>query len=165
MELADLARLRSRGQRPVQLRVFRAVCDHSRFSMGESRSLRRGRCFVDRRPVPRVWPAATLSRQDFRVDIRDHQFVAVRFLCLRDFLCAATSAALRAGATSWTEGSIVFVARPNRQRGRIGGFTFTERRGPDFLSRPLVTALQLRVAEFPAASFGFHVTRRSCGGD
>ena len=52
------------------LRVLRAVSDHARFSVGESFALWNWRCVVARRSVPRVWPAATLSRQNFRLDLR-----------------------------------------------------------------------------------------------
>src|SRR5258708_37993364 len=63
VELADLARLHRRGRRIVQLRIFRAVSDYARFSVGESLALRCWRSAVAFWYLPRVWAAATLSAE------------------------------------------------------------------------------------------------------
>ena len=69
MELAYLGRLRCRSHRAVLLRILRAVSNDAGFSVGESSAFWNwGRVF-DSWLVPRLRPAAGLSRKDFRFDL------------------------------------------------------------------------------------------------
>src|SRR5205085_12496376 len=141
LELAALDRLRYRGRRSVQLRIFRAVSDHAGFSMGESSALRHWRGAVALRSVPRIWTTAGLSRQDFRFDLHRDRFSSLRLLCLRNFLCAERSAALCTGAARRRKSSGLHVAGPKCKTRRPARSHFRKRRRSDFLPGTLVTPL------------------------
>src|SRR6266542_1028697 len=132
MELADLARLYFRHRRRVAARRF----------------------------VPRVWATASLSWQNFRLDLRNDQLSPLCIFRLRDFLRSAPGSALISRAARWGKGAGIHVGRSKWKISRPRGFAFRLKScRADFLSRLLVTALQLRVAEFSATTFGFRCAR------
>ena len=65
------------------------------FSMGESFALWNWGCVVDSRPVPRVRPAASLPRKDFRLDLYSDCCACCRVFQLRNLLRRATGAGLK----------------------------------------------------------------------
>src|SRR2546423_7145803 len=85
MELAGLGRLCCRCWRIVLLWVLCAVSGDTRFSMGKSVALRNRRRVVDRRLVPSVWPAATLSRQVFGSIFSAIALLFLAFFCYEIF--------------------------------------------------------------------------------
>src|SRR5207302_1785990 len=137
-----------------------------------SRAIFRGRIFCSLASAPLCcWSVCSgpLDDRNFTVaqfSVRSSLLSAscVRVLCLRNLLCASTSPALRTSAAGRRKSAGVFIARPKWQVSSIDGSAFSQWRGPDFLSRTLVTALQLRVAEFPEAYLGFQRAQRSCSG-
>src|SRR5437763_10447947 len=139
LELAAVGRLRRRGWRIVQLRIFRAISDHARFSMGESFVIWNRRRASALRLVSRVWATASLSRQNFRIDSCRDCNVPLRLLRLRNLLCASTSAAFGASAAGWPKSSRVHFARPKWKTGRPFRSALPERRGLNFLSGTLLT--------------------------
>src|SRR6266480_4350752 len=104
MELADLGRLRCRSSRAVLLRVLRAVSNDAGFSMGESFAFWNWGCLADSWLVPRVRPAASLPRKDFRLDLRSDCCACCRVFQLRNPLRAASSAGLSRCPACWAEG-------------------------------------------------------------
>ncbi len=165
VELVHLGRVRSRGRRIVQLRMVRAISGRARFSVGKSFALRNRRRVVDRRFVSRIWSAATLSGQGFWFGLQRNCISILRIFRLRNFLRAATGSCFEWRAPRWATGTGLFTTgskwkarRPRRFAPETVG---TEGGRGDFLSRILVTALQLRVAEFSAKAWGIRCTRYS----
>ena len=77
------------------------------------------------------------------------------FFWLRNFLRPAPGSALHSRATRWRKGAGLHIAGSKRAAGRPRRFAFRLKGySADFLSRLLVTTLQLRVTEFPAKAFG-----------
>src|ERR1700693_98668 len=141
VELAPLGRVRRRGRRIIQLPILRALSDYAGFSVGEPVALRDRRGPAAGRFVSRVWPAASLSWQDLRLDLHRHSLALVRVSLLRNILRFASGSTFGAGATHWRESSGFHVAGPGRQTGGACRFTFAQWHGADFLSRLLVTTL------------------------
>jgi len=83
MELAALGGIRCRLWRLVHLRIFRLVSDHPRFSVGESFALQHRRDSAAGRSVPNLWETTSLSRQNFRIDLRRSQLFSLCVLRLR----------------------------------------------------------------------------------
>ena len=158
MELAHLGRIHNRGRRIAQLRMVRAISGDARFSMGKSFALRDRRRVVDRRFVSRIWSAATLSGQGFWVRLHLNSVPVLRLFRLRNLLRAPTGSDFEWRAASWAIGAGLFTTGSKWESRRPGRFTpgtiGTEGARADFLSRILVTALQLRVAEFSAKAGG-----------
>src|SRR4029077_13549121 len=158
MELADLGRLRCRSRRAVLLRILRAVSNDAGFSMGESFALWNWGCVVVSRSVPCVRPAATLSRQNFRLDLRSDCCARYRVFQLCNLLRRATGARFNWRAARWPKGARLFTTgskwKSCRSRRFALGVGGTQGGRTDFLSRLLVTAMQLRVAEFSAKTAG-----------
>ncbi|PYK11157.1 MAG: hypothetical protein DME61_01510, partial [Verrucomicrobia bacterium] len=160
MESADLGWFCRRRRRIVFLRLLRAVSNHPRFSMGKSITLWNWRCVVDRRPLSRFWPAATLSRQNLRLNLYCDRAVSFRIFQLRNLLRPPPGSALISGDARWGKGAGIHVGRSKWKISRPRGFAFRLKScRADFLSRLLVNALQLRVAEFSATAFGFRCAR------
>jgi hypothetical protein len=105
MELADLDRLRFHNRRALVLWVLRPVSNHARFSLGEFFALWNWGCVVDNRSVPRVWPAAGLSRKDFRLDLRSGRSACCRVFQLRNLLRPPAGAGLSWRTTRWSKGT------------------------------------------------------------
>src|SRR5512132_1496047 len=105
MELADLGRLRCHSRRAILLRVLRAVSSDAGFSMGESFAFWNRGCVVDSWLVPRVRPAASLSRKDFRLDLYRDCCACCRIFQLRNLLRRATGAGLKWRAARWAKGT------------------------------------------------------------
>ncbi len=77
------------------------------------------------------------------------------FFCYEIFYVAASGSALRSCAAPWRKGAGLHVVGSKRAAGRLGRFAFRVASCcADFLSRFLVTIMQLRVAEFPAKASG-----------
>ena len=89
--------------------------------------------------------------------------IGLFFFCvfqLRNFLCRASGSSLCPCAAPWRTGTGLPVAASKRDAGGFGRFAFRIKScRADFLSRFLVTAMQLRVAEFPAKAFGVRCAR------
>jgi hypothetical protein len=99
-------------------------------------------------------PATTLSWEDLRLDPHSNRPVSFRVFQLRNVLRPTPGSALHSRATGWRKSAGLHIAGSKRAAGRLGRFAFRIKGcRADFLSRFLVTALQLRVAEFPAKSF------------
>ena len=82
------------------------------------------------------------------------------FFSYEIFLRPPPGSALISGAARWRKGAGIHVGRSKWKAGRSRGFAFRLKScRADFLSRLLVTALQLRVAEFSATTFGFRCAR------
>src|SRR5438876_455872 len=163
MELADLGRLRCHSRRAVLLRVLRAVSNDAGFSMGESSAFWNWERVFDSWVVPRVRPATGLSRKDFRLDLHSDCCARCRLFQLRNLLRSAAGAGLSWRTARWAKGTRLHTTGskwktcwPRRFAVRL------ESCRADFLSWFLVTAMQLRVAEFPATAFGIRRARRSC---
>src|SRR6266853_5532041 len=155
MELADLGRLRCRSRRAVLLRVLRAVSNDAGFSLGESSAFWNWRCVVDSWSVLCVRPAAGLSRKDFRLDLHSDCCARCRLFQLRNLLRSAAGAGLSWRTACWAKGTRLHTTGskwktrwPRRFAVRL------ESCRADFLSWFLVTAMQLRVAEFSAKAAG-----------
>jgi hypothetical protein len=155
MELADLGRLPCRNHRAVLLRVLRAVSNDAGFSMGESSAFWNWGRAVDSRSVPCVWPAASLSRKDFRPDLHRDCCTRCRVFQLRNLLRRAPGAGLSWRAARWAKGTRFHTTGSKWKTywSRRFAIRFKSRRA-DFLPRFLVTAMQLRVAEFSAKAAG-----------
>src|SRR6266516_6115748 len=139
MELADLGRLRCRSSRAVLLRVLRAVSNDAGFSMGESFAFCNWGCLADSWLVPRVRPAASLSRKDFRLYRYSDCCACCRVFQLRNLLRRATGAGLKWRAAHWAKGTRLHTTGskrktcwPRRFALGIGG---TQGGRTDFLSR------------------------------
>ena len=155
-----------RSHRAVLLRVLRAVSNDAGFSMGESSAFWNWGCVFDSWLVPRVRPAASLSRKDFRLDLHSDCCACCRVFQLRNLLRRATGAGLNWRAARWAKGARLHATGskwktcwPRRFAVRL------KSRRADFLPRFLVTAMQLRVAEFSAKAAGvrgaWHSRRRN----
>src|SRR5438094_4619055 len=163
MELADLGRLCCRSRWAVLLRVLRAVSNDAGFSMGESFAFWNWRCVFDSWVVPRVRPVTGFPRKDFRLDLHSDCCARCRVFQLRNLLRPAAGAGLRWRSARWAKGTRLYTTGSKWKTGWSGRFTFRlESCRVDFLSWVLVTAMQLRVAEFPATAFGIRRARRSC---
>src|SRR5205807_10654004 len=157
VELAHLGGIRNRGRRIVQLRMVRAISRHARFSMGKSLALWNRCCVVNRRLVSRVWSATTLSGQGFWFGLQRNSIPILCIFRLRNLLRAATGSRFEWRAARWATGTGLFTTgskwKSRRPRRFAPGTVGTEGGRADFLSRFLVTAMQLRVTEFPAKAF------------
>src|SRR5215813_7209028 len=157
MELADLGRFFNRPWRTLFIWVLRTVPNHAGFSMGGSFALWNRRCVVNRRFVSRVRAAAALPRENFRIDLHSHCCVLHRIFQLRSFLRSAAGSRFEWRAARWAKGTRLHTTGSKWKSGRPWRFAprtvGTEGGCVDFLSRILVTSLQLRVAEFPATAF------------
>ena len=165
MELANLGWFRCCPRRIVFLRLFRAVSNYARLSMGEPFALWNWNCVVAPGSLSRVRPASTVSREDLRFDFHSDSHVPHLAFQLRNFLRLATGPGFDWGTAHWATGTRLFPTGSKwktrwARRSNLGTVGTEGGRG-DFLSRILVTALQLRVAEFPAKAFGFRCTRYS----
>ncbi len=146
------------ARRAVLLRVLRAVSNHARFSMGESFALWNWGCVVDRRLVPRVWPAASLSRKDFRLDLHSDCCACwSRFSVTKSFTCCDRCRLQLARRASGKKRRISHCRIKMENRSALGDLLLrasSKAVAADFLSRFLVTAMQLRVAEFSGKASG-----------
>src|SRR6266550_1756943 len=163
MELADLGRLRCRSSRAVLLRVLRAVSNDAGFSMGESFAFWNWGCLADSWLVPRVRPAASLPRKDFRLDLRSDCCACCRLFQLRNLLRSAAGSGLSWRTARWAKGTRLHTTGSKWKTRWPRRFAVRLKRcRADFLSWFLVTAMQLRVAEFPTTAFGIRRARHSC---
>jgi hypothetical protein len=84
--------------------------------------------------------------------------VSILVFQLRDFLRLAAGSGIDWGAACWATGTRLFPTgskwKTHWPRRSAPGTVGTEVDCADFLSRILVTTLQLRVAEFPAKAWG-----------
>src|SRR5258705_1598989 len=105
MELADLGRFRFHSRRAVLVRVLRTVSNDARFSMGELCAFWNWGCVVDSWLVPRVRQAASLSRKDFRLNLRSDSCSCCRVFQLRNLLRHAAGAGLSWRPVRWAKGA------------------------------------------------------------
>jgi hypothetical protein len=155
LELVALGGISSRAGWFLELLILCAVSHHARFSVGKSFAVLRWWSLALRRAGTSIWKTPTLSRQNLRPHLGHARSARFRSLCLRCLLHGAPIATFDRRAPGWPEGSGLHATGPKRQTGSAYRSAFAERRGAHFLSRPLVTTVQLRVAEFPAAASGF----------
>ena len=141
MELAGMGWLHRHSRRIVQLRMVRAISGDTRFSVGESSALWDGRDPSIGRSVPGIRSAADLSRQNFWFDLHGDQRSALRVFRLRNFLRPETGATFGPGAASWSKSARIFLAGSKWKTSGVGRSAFAKWRDPDFLPRPLVTAM------------------------
>ena len=133
------------------------------FSMGESFAFWNWGCVVDSWLVPRVRPAAGLSRKDFRLDLHSDCCACCRVFQLRNLLRRATGAGLKLARRALGKRRLTFILLDQNGKPVGLGDLLSDSKGcrADFLSRFLVTAMQLRVAEFSAKAAGVRGTWHS----
>ena len=154
-----------------QLSILRTVPGHARFSVGKLFAIRPWWNFASRQPGARFWETATLSRKNIQPDPGRAERVGFWLLFLPDLLPTAAGARFDGSAARRAKGARIHVAGPKRQAGFTRGTSLiadverfdyqSQWRCANFLSRFLVTAMQLRVAEFPVHAFGARIARHS----
>jgi len=154
-----------------QLSILRTVPGHARFSVGKLFAIRPWWNFASRQPGARFWETATLSRQNIQPDPGRAERVGFWLLFLPDLLPTAAGARFDGSAARRAKSARIHVAGPKRQAGFTRGTSLvagverfdyqSQWRPANFLSRFLVTAMQLRVAEFPVQAFGARIARHS----
>src|SRR5436190_707005 len=168
MELAAVGRVSDRFRRGHELCAdFCAVSNHAKFSLGKSVAVRNWRDTAGNGLAKCLCESGILSGQDLRTYSdtaelrRDWPFLlwaALQGAAVAGFGGRATgraeSAGVQFGGPKWKQ-------RVARQTAL--GIAEADCSVADFLSWPLVTPLQLRVAEFSAADHGLQVARHSSG--
>jgi hypothetical protein len=133
---------------------FAPIPNYTRLSVGESLVICCGRDSTRAGSIPRLWKTADLSGKNLRTNSSRARRIDVRFVFLHILLRTGAGSAFDRSATSWTKSSRVHSVG-SRWEGPISQWPRwqIESRRADFLSRFLVTIVQLRVAEFSAKAF------------